>query len=44
MARRHTCTIMGLPAMSASGLSGNLVDCIRAGMTTRVRCMGRRNG
>ena len=42
MARRHTCTIIGSPAMSASGLPGSRVECMRAGMTTSVRCMGRR--
>ena len=40
MARRHTCTISGSPAISTSGLPGSRVACMRAGMTTSVRCMG----
>src|SRR5262249_23473952 len=32
-ARRMTCTIIGSPAMSASGLPGSLVEARRAGMT-----------
>ena len=31
-ARRSTCTIIGVPAMSASGLPGSRVEAIRAGM------------
>src|SRR5262245_36463187 len=34
IARRQTCTIMGAPWMSASGLSGRRVEARRAGMTT----------
>ncbi len=33
-ARRMTCTIIGRPAISASGLPGRRVDAMRAGMTT----------
>src|SRR5215475_2667605 len=35
-ARRRTCTIIGSPAMSASGLPGSLVAAIRAGMTIKT--------
>src|SRR5262249_32538863 len=35
-ARRMTCTIIGSPAMSASGLPGSLVEARRAGMTVRT--------
>src|SRR5688572_26138635 len=35
-ARRITCTIIGWPAMSASGFPGNRVEAIRAGMRTRM--------
>ena len=34
MARRQTCTIIGSPRMSASGLSGSRVEAMRAGMRT----------
>ncbi len=34
-ARSQTCTIIGLPLMSASGLFGRRVAAMRAGMTTR---------
>src|ERR1700733_4060388 len=33
-ARRRTCTIIGSPAISASGLPGSRVDAIRAGIRT----------
>src|SRR5580692_8721968 len=33
-ARRRTCTIIGCPAILASGLPGSRVDAIRAGMRT----------
>ena len=36
-ARRMTCTIIGSPAMSASGLPGSRVEAMRAGMTIRMR-------
>ena len=41
-ARRSTCTIIGVPAMSASGLPGSRVEAIRAGMMvmTSVSAMG----
>src|SRR4051812_35224371 len=32
-ARRYTCSIIGCPSMSASGLPGNRVEANRAGMT-----------
>src|ERR1700722_14193775 len=35
-ARRSTCTIIGTPAISASGLPGNLVEAMRAGMRMRI--------
>src|SRR5258707_5545653 len=35
-ARRMTWTIIGSPAISASGLPGSLVEAMRAGMTTRI--------
>ena len=35
-ARRSTCTIIGVPAMSASGLPGSRVEAIRAGMMMRT--------
>src|SRR6202030_1530156 len=35
-ARRRTCTIIGSPAISASGLPGNLVQAMRAGMRMRI--------
>ena len=35
-ARRSTCTIIGVPAMSASGLPGSRVAAIRAGMMMRT--------
>src|SRR5262249_23042616 len=35
-ARRSTCTIIGSPAMSASGLPGSRVAAMRAGMTMRT--------
>ena len=38
-ARRQTWTIMGSPAISASGLSGSLVAFSRAGMTMRLDAM-----
>jgi hypothetical protein len=34
MACRHTRTIIGTPAMSASGLPGNRVEAMRAGIRT----------
>ncbi len=40
-ARSQTCTIIGLPLMSASGLFGRRVAAIRAGMTTRGSDMAR---
>ena len=33
LARSATLTIIGLPSMSASGLFGSRVECMRAGMT-----------
>jgi len=33
-ARRSTCTIIGSPAISASGFPGSLTDAMRAGMRT----------
>ncbi|MET3366048.1 hypothetical protein ABIG07_003583 [Bradyrhizobium ottawaense] len=36
-ARRSTCTIIGNPAISASGLPGRRVAAIRAGISTRMR-------
>src|SRR5580704_1293879 len=36
-ARRSTCTIMGAPAMSISGLPGRREDAMRAGISTKVR-------
>src|SRR5579862_2387459 len=43
-ARRITCTIIGTPAISASGLPGNLVEAMRAGMRMRISaiCMSPR--
>src|SRR6202045_2189351 len=35
-ARRNACTIIGSPAISASGLPGNLVEAMRAGMRMRI--------
>ena len=35
-ARRSTCTIIGSPAMSASGLPGSRVEAMRAGMRMRT--------
>src|ERR1700724_1994787 len=35
-ARRSTCTIIGTPAISASGLPGNLVEAMRAGIRMRI--------
>ena len=37
VARRHTCTIIGSPAIRASGLSGKRVEPSRAGISTIVR-------
>src|SRR5580704_17185644 len=39
-ARRRTCTIIGSPAISASGLPGNLVEAMRAGMRMRISAIG----
>ena len=33
-ARRATCTIIGTPAIGASGLPGSRVDAMRAGIAT----------
>src|SRR5579862_1673066 len=43
-ARRSTCTIIGTPAISASGLPGNLVEAMRAGIRMRISaiCMSPR--
>src|SRR6202140_2352134 len=43
-ARRSTCTIIGTPSISASGLPGNLVEAMRAGMRMRISaiCMSPR--
>src|SRR5690606_22372507 len=38
-ARRQTCTIIGRPLMSASGLPGRRVACMRAGIKTSVRVL-----
>jgi hypothetical protein len=35
-ARRYTCSIIGRPSMSASGLPGNRVEANRAGMTATI--------
>src|SRR5262245_60676956 len=45
-ARRKTCTIIGSPAISASGLPGSLVAAIRAGMTikTSLAAIGPKGG
>jgi hypothetical protein len=40
-ARRSTCTIIGKPAISASGLPGRRCEAMRAGMTMRtLRAIG----
>src|SRR5690348_3471860 len=39
-ARRHTCTIIGSPAMSASGLPGSRVEAMRAGMRMTMSGIG----
>ncbi len=41
-ARRSTCTIIGSPAMSASGLPGSRVEAMRAGMRMRTSRIGHR--
>src|SRR5277367_5058015 len=43
-ARRRTCTIIGTPSISASGLPGNLVEAMRAGIRMRISaiCMSPR--
>ena len=43
-ARRITCTIIGTPAISASGLPGSRVEAMRAGMRMRISaiCMSPR--
>src|SRR5579862_8318258 len=44
-ARRQTCTIIGSPAISASGLPGSRVEAIRAGIRVRtsgIRCASQR--
>src|SRR5580700_10910807 len=43
-ARRSTCTIIGKPAISASGLPGNRVEAMRAGIRMRISaiCMSPR--
>src|SRR3984893_4495321 len=43
-ARRSTCTIIGTPSISASGLPGNLVEAMRAGVRMRISaiCMSPR--
>ena len=40
-ARRITCTIIGSPAMSRSGLPGSLVEAMRAGMRMRTSAIAR---
>ena len=40
IARRQTCTIIGSPWMSAIGLPGSRVACMRAGMTINVLVIG----
>src|SRR5204862_7977627 len=39
-ARRNTCSIIGRPSRSASGLPGSLVDAYRAGMTATTASGG----
>src|SRR5712691_604487 len=43
-ARRMTCTIIGTPAMSASGLPGNRVEAMRAGIRMRISAIGAFSG
>ena len=42
LARRHTCAIIGLPAISASALPGSRVEAYRAGMITTTDTRRRR--
>src|ERR1700759_3400218 len=37
--RRSTWTIIGVPAMSSNGLPGRRVEAMRAGISTKVRCL-----
>src|SRR5579862_2450081 len=39
-ARRKTCTIIGRPAISASGLPGRRVEAIRAGIRIKTSAIG----